>query len=228
MSIILDALRKLEREKPVPGLAVNIDRRAPQSGADEIGGHFQRHYSGLMAAGALAAFAGGFCFAEGMAGRDPLSPQAAEAMTTNETAVFVSTAAGSRVEARDSVEETRNAAADPQREQGAGPLDGRGEIPSRTTAGPVLSAPENRIEPRGTEPPVHHDAQAAPAPVFLLDGIVHHDDPDKRAALLRVLGGESALIKMGGRMRGYRVNAIGRSGVTLAAARGKKIELALD
>lgn len=156
-----------------------------------------------------------------MAGRNPLNPEAAEAMTMNETAVIVSTAVGSKDGARQGEEEPHGNA-DPLREQGAGPLDGRGEIPSRITAGPVLSVPDNRIEPRGTEPPVQH-AQAAPAPVFVLDGIVYHDDAEKRAALLRVRGGEGVLLKIGGRMRGYRVGVIGRSGVTLAGPAEKRL-----
>lgn len=175
-----------------------------------------------------------------MAGRNPLHPLAAEAMTRNEPAVIVSTAIESGDVARQGGEEARNgsqpsaheelhgAAANPKEKQGAGPRGVAGEVSPRKTAGPILSATHNRIEPRGTEPPVRHGAQAAPAPVFLLDGIVYHDDPDKRTVLLRVRGGESALLNIGESLRGYRVGAIGQSRVALAAADGKKIELALD
>ena len=192
-----------------------------------------------MAASALAAFAGGFCFAAVMAGRNPLHPETAEAMTINETAGTVSTAVESGDGARYAEEETRNGvqpsaaeethgAASPMRERGAGPLGEKGEISPRITAGPIFSAADNRIEPRGIEPSVHHGVQAAPVPVFLLDGIVYHDDLDKRAVLLRVGGGDAVLLNIGGRLRGCRVAAIGQAGVTLALAGGKKIELALD
>lgn len=228
MSIILDALRKVERERPALPQTFGIDRRVRGNRPAGTGVFFRRRHAGAMATGALAAIAGGFFFAAGMAGRNPLDPAAAEAMTRNETAVTVSTAVGARDGARHAEEEPYDAVIDPVREQGAGPLDGRGEISSRITAGPILTAPENRIEPRGTEPPVGHASQAAPAPVILLDGIAYHDDPDKRAALIRPRGGEGVLLNIGGRMRGFRVSAIGRSGVTLAAPGGKKIELALD
>lgn len=241
MSIILDALRKVERERPPLRRAADAERRALGNTAVETPGFFHGRYMGFLAAGGLLAFTGGFCFAAGMAGRNPLHPLAAEAMTRNEPAVTVSTAIesgdvarhGGEEEARNGSqlsahEESHGIAANPKEEQGAGPRGVAGEASPRKTAGPILSATHNRIEPRGTEPPVRLGAQAAPAPVFLLDGIVYHDDPDKRTALLRVRGGESALLGIGESLRGYQVGAIGQSRVALAAAGGKKIELALD
>lgn len=240
MSIILDALRRVERERPVARPISVIDRRAAENNDAATGGFFHRRYSGLMATGALVAFTGGFCFAAGMEGRNPLHPETAEAMTLNETAGTVSTAVESRDGARYGEEETRNGvqpaaheethggAANPMGEQGAGPLGEKGEISPRITAGPILPASNNRIEPRGIEPPAHRVVQAAPVPVFSLDGIVYHDDPEKRAALLRVRGGENVLLNIGSRLGGYRVSAIGPSGVTLAITGGKKIELVLD
>lgn len=208
--------------------------------ASETGGFFHRRYSALLATGGLVAFAGGFCFAAGMAGRNPLRPEIAEAMTMNDTAVIVSTAVESKDGARYREEEARNGVqppaheeplggvANPMREQGAGPREERGEISPRITAGPILSPSNDGNEPRGIEPPASHDAQAAPVPVLFLDGIVYHDDLEKRSALLHVRGGERVLLNIGSRLRGYRVRAIGPSGVTLVVAGGKKIELTLD
>lgn len=239
MSIILDALRRVERERPA-GPGAPPDRRAEDNKDAATGGFFHRRYSGLMAAGALAAFAGGFYFAAGLEGRNLLRPETAEAMTLNVTAGTVSTAVESRDGARYGEEETRkgvqpaaheethSAAANPAREHGAGPLGEKGEISPRITAGPIFSVSDDRIEPRGIEPSAHRGAQAAPVPVFLLDGVVYHGDAGKRAALVRVRGGESALLAIGSRLRGYRVSAIGPAGVTLAGTGGKKIELAID
>ncbi len=240
MSIILDALRKVEREKPAPARMAGVDRRAAENTAAPADGFFHGRYSGLMAVAALAAFAGGFCFAAVSAGPNPLRAETAEAMTMNDAAGTVSTAVESKDKARYGGEEMRNgvqlsaheeppdAATYPMKEQGAGPLGEKGEISPRTTAGPDLSFPVTRKEPAGIEPPVRHRVQAAPAPVFVLDGIVFHNDPDKRAALLREPGGESVLLNIGGRLGGCRVAAIGESGITLTAAGGKKIELALE
>ncbi len=237
MSIILDALRRVEREKPAPARVAGVDRRAAEKIPE---GFFYGRHKGLMAAAAVAAFAGGFCFAAGAPGPDPLRTETAEAMTMNDTAVTVSTAVEYGNDARDAREEARigvqssaheephRAAANSMREQGAGPLGEKGEISPRSTAGPDFFRTAYRNEPAGTEPPVRHRVQAAPVPVFALDGIVFNDDPDKRAALLRVPGGESVLLNIGGCLRGCRVDLIGESGVTLAAADGKKIELALD
>ena len=239
MSIILDALRKVEREEGSTRQAAYIDRRVLGTPPAETGGFFNRRHLELLAAAGFAAFAAALYFAAGMAGRDLLHPPAAEAMTKNETAVIVSTASESgnltrrggeerRISVQLSAHEEPRGAVNFIEKQGSGPRGERGEISPRKTAGPVFSSAGIRNEPRGIEPPVRHSVQAAPAPVFFLDGIVFHSDENRRSALLRVRGGESALLNIGNRLSGYRVIDISLSSVTLAGDSGKKIELAIE
>lgn len=240
MSIILDALRKVEREDGSGRReSAHLDHRALETASADTAGFFHRRHLELLAAGGLLAFAGGFCFTAAVTERNPLHPAAAEALTINETAVTVSTASESGNLARRGGEERRNSvqlsaheephgAASPMEKTGFGSRGERGGISPRKTAGPVFSAAGIRNKPRGIEPPVRPGVQAAPAPVFLLDGIVYHNDEEKRAVLLRVRDGESALLNIGNQLRGHRVVAIGQSSVTLAGDGGKNVELAIE
>ncbi len=247
MSFILDALRKVEREKlfaQQPAIDIKARILGDLAAAPGLA---RRRTREAAVAGALLALAGSVWLAAGVMQRHNAAAPFIPAVTKNEPAATVS-AAGERAAAPvlmeeqgranmpAAKEEAREGDALPARiaaggavmqreEQGAGPRGVAEEVSPRNTDGPASSLLSNR--PRGNEPPAVI-TQAAPAPVFTLDGIIYHEEAGKRSALVRVRGGESVLLRTGETVHGYTVELIDQARVLLVKESGKRVELTIE
>lgn len=268
MSFILDALRRVERDKRLAlQPAIDIKDRLLSDRERDDGGFLARHSREAVIISGLFAFAGGLWYLAGALDRQssraetapapaPVAAKspayqapAAPAVVTTVTPVSQAVVEPDDIPVVD-LSVKRMPVRTPARE---GRPRGRGKervsvstyVPASETESaesvsglrgieeevssripPGYAPQKNRKSTAGSEPP-GLSVQAAPAPVFNLDGIIFHSVAANRSALIGAKGTPSALVKIGDTVAGYTVEDITQNRVTLASA-GRKVNLSLE